>query len=201
MEGVLAPSRCETALMSDPDELQALASRLRAAADSERRGLERDLHDGVQQDLSALDVNLQFVQALVDSDLAAAKVLLEEMREHVQQTLARVRALAAEIYPSILPLRGLTEALRALPAQVEATASGRYLLVVEEAVYFCCAELLRHAGPAAALHVSQEGDILSLTIAGADLDDASLALVRDRLAALGGTLTVSGTAARGEIPL
>lgn len=201
IERMLASSRCQTEVMGDVDEPRALAGRLRAAGDAERRGIERDLHDGVQQDLVALDVNLQLVHALADSDLTAAKALLDEMRQHVRETLERVRALAAAIYPPTLPLRGLADAFRSIPAPIETAGLARYPLDLEEAVYFCCAELLRNAGADAAGHVTQEGGALSFTITGADVDEASLQTVRDRLAAFDGILTACSGTTRGTIPL
>jgi hypothetical protein len=183
------------------DEPGAVAARLRASADAERRAIERNLHDGVQQDLAALDVNLQLVQALAETDVAAAKALLQEMRQHVQETLECVRELAATIYPPALPLRGLANALRWIPARVEAADLARYPLEVEEAVYFCCVELLRNAGPDAAVHISEDAETLCFSITGAELEDASVNVVRDRLTALGGALTASGGTTRGVIPL
>jgi signal transduction histidine kinase len=187
--------------MANLDERRDLAARLRAAADAERRGIERDLHDGVQQDLAAVDVNLQLVQALVDSDLPAAKDLLAELRQHVQEALERVRALAGTIYPSRLPLHGLADALRWIPARVETTGLGRYPLELEEAVYFCCVELVRKADADAALLVSEEAESLSFTLTGAEIDAASLEVMRDRLAAFGGLLTAAAGTTRGMIPL
>ena len=86
-------------LVPDVDDSPTLAARLIAAADAERRRIERDLHDGAQQDLVALAVNLQLAQALADDDLAAAKSLLDELRRDVQETLdstaiARARRLS-----------------------------------------------------------------------------------------------------------
>ena len=126
------------------DDSPTLAARLVAAADAERRRIERDLHDGTLQDLVALAVNLQLAQAVADDDLAAAKSLLDELRRDLQETLDSLRSLAHGVYPSLLPLRGLADALRTSP--IETTGLMRYPLEVEETVYFCCVELLPHAG-------------------------------------------------------
>jgi signal transduction histidine kinase len=188
--------------VSEVDDPRALAARLRAAADAERRGIERDLHDGVQQDLVALAVNLQLARKLADSDLAATSTLLDEMRQDVQEALDGVRALAQGVYPPILPVRGLADALRTIPAPVEATAVGRYPLEVEETVYFCCLELLRHASASATVRLWQTEGTLCFAITGDIVVDGDhLAVVRDRLAALGGRLTTSAGDARGMIPL
>ena len=187
--------------MPDVDDPRQLAARLRAAADAERRGIERDLHDGVQQDLVALAVNLEVALQLTDSDLAAAKVRLLDMREDVQSTLDGVRALAHSVYPSILPPRGLAAALRTIGAPVDTTMLERYPLEIEETVYFCCLELLRHANPDATVRVWQTGEALCFAITGEVVDDTDLSVVCDRIAAVGGRLTTSAVEIRGTIPL
>ena len=95
------------------DELGALRARLVAAADNERRTIERSLHDGVQQDLIAFSVRLQLVRRLAVTDVGAATAMLDELGQDVREALDRLRILANEIYPSVLEARGLTEALRA----------------------------------------------------------------------------------------
>jgi signal transduction histidine kinase len=181
-----------------PNDSPTLAARLTAAADGERRRIERDLHDGAQQDLVALAVNLQLAQALADDDLAAAKSLLDEMRRDVQETLDGLRSLAHGVYPSLLPLRGLADALRTVP--VEATGLARYPLEVEETVYFCCVELLLRAGARATGRVWEEAGNVCFAITG-DVDTADLSVVRDRAAALGGRVTTSAGETRGAVPL
>ena len=169
-----------------------------AAAAAERRRIERDLHDGTQQDLVALAVNLQLVQALAEDDLAAAKSLLDELLRDVQETLDGLRLLAHGVYPSLLPLRGLADALRTVP--IDTTGLTRYPLKVEETVYFCCVELLHHAGASATGRVWQEAGSVCFAISG-DIDDDDLSVVRDRVAALGGRVTTSAGETRGAIPL
>lgn len=196
------PITDNSGLVPDVDDPRPLAARLRAAADAERRGIERDLHDGVQQDLVALAVNLEVALQLTDSDLAAAKVLLLELREDVQSTLDGVRALAHSVYPSILPPRGLAAALRTTAVPVETTMLERYPLEIEETVYFCCLELLRHANPDATVRVWQTAaGSLCFAITGEVVDDTDLSVVCDRIAALGGRLTTSAVETRGTIPL
>src|SRR5713101_462314 len=141
------------------EELRASRARVVAAADAERRRIERDLHDGVQQHLVALAVNLQLARQLADSDPAAALTLLEEIGQAVREALDGVRALAQSIYPPLLLDRGLAEALRSaasgagIHTRVEAAASDRYPSEVEATVYFCCLEALhnaaKHAGAGA----------------------------------------------------
>lgn len=184
--------------MTDGNDSPTLAARLSAAADAERRRIERDLHDGAQQDLVALVVKLQLAHALADDDLAAAKSLLEELRGDVQETLDGLRLLAHAVYPSLLPLRGLADAFRAFP--VETTGLARYPLEVEETVYFCCVELLGEAGASATGRVWQDADNVCFAITG-DIDHDRLGVVSDRVAALGGRLTTSAGETRGAVPL
>ncbi|HVH50538.1 MAG TPA: histidine kinase [Gaiellaceae bacterium] len=179
--------------MSGHDDL---AARLTAAADGERRRIERDLHDGVQQDLVALAVNLELARQLADSDLATAKTLLEEMRHNVQEALDGVRTLAHDVYPSLLPVRGLADAFRTLPVEVSALA--RYPLEVEQTVYFCCVELSRHASTP--VRVGERDGKLCFAV-DEELDADALVGIRDRVAALGGELTVTAGETRGIVPL
>ena len=107
--------------------------------DRERRRIEETLHDGVQQDLASTVVALELARELLDSDPAAARKVLDELAVQVEGALDRVRALAGTVYPSILPARGLTDALRSL--DVETANLERYPLEIEEAVYFSCSAL------------------------------------------------------------
>jgi signal transduction histidine kinase len=198
IEGVLA-SHCVTNQLVPDDDSPTLAARLLAAADAERRRIEGDLHDGAQQDLVALAVNLQLARQLADTDLAAAKSLLDELRRDVQETLDGLRALSHAVYPSLLPLRGLADALRTVPAPVETTGLARYPLEVEETVYFCCLELLRHADASATGRVWEEAGSVCFAITG-DVGDEDLSVVRDRVAAVGGRVTTSAGETRGAVP-
>ena len=186
--------------MSEIDD-HRLAARVRAAADAERRAIERNLHDGVQQDLVALCVNLELASQLADSDLGAAKTLLDEIRRDVRETLDGVRALAYGVYPSLLPVRGLADALRTIPASLEAAELGRYPLEVEQTVYFCCLDLVRHSSPNTTLRVWQAEGNLCFAVTGEIAEGAALADLRDRLAAFGGELTVSINETCGTVPI
>jgi hypothetical protein len=198
--GVLASHCVTNQLVPDVDDSPTLAARLLAAADAERRRIERDLHDGAQQDLVALAVNLQLVRQLADADLAAAQSLLDELQRDVQETLDALRSLAHGVYPSLLPVRGLVDALRTVPVPIETTDLERYPLEVEETVYFCCLQLLRHAGANATGRVWQEAGSVCFAITG-DVDDDDLSVVRDRVAAHGGRVTTSAGETSGAVPL
>jgi signal transduction histidine kinase len=202
------------------EELRASRARVVTAADAERRRIERDLHDGAQQYLIALAVNLQLARRLSDSDPAAVKLLLEEIGQHVHEALDDVRRLAWRIYPSFLLDRGLVEALRAVAAtavistRVEAKAIRRYSPEIEATVYFCCVEVLQAAADNseavehATIRLSDSHDTLRFdvnVVGGGDepWTKRSLIGVSDRLCALGGRLTITsatgGTCITGTI--
>jgi signal transduction histidine kinase len=151
--------------------------------------------------------------------------MLEELRGDVQATLAELRELAHGIYPPLLRDRGLAEALRTaanravLPTEVVSEGIERYPSETEAAVYFCCLEAMqnagKHAGEGASITVTIGADADHLTFCVADTGggfDAAVAVeghgfvnMRDRLGAVGGTLTVdsdsTGTRIGGSIPL
>lgn len=194
------------------EALRASRAHMIVAADDERRRIERELHDGVQQHLVALAVNVQLAQQLADSDVAAAKALLEEIGRDVREALDGVRELANEIYPPLLIDRGLAEALRAMSStaaiatHVEVGALERHPTSVEATVYFCCLEALRSAaGTRATVRAWQTNSALYFEV----LDDGpdsghesrELAAAAERVEALGGALTVSGRHVSGTIPV
>ena len=165
--------------------------------DRERRRIEEALHDGVQQDLAATLGALELARELLDADPAAARSELEDLAAQVEAGLERVRALARSVYPSILPARGLTDALRSL--DVEAADLERYPLEVEEAVYFSCAALRSRAGRA---RVWSDGATLRLELLDvAAVEDIQLSQARERIAAVGGQLDLSAGGVSASVPL
>jgi signal transduction histidine kinase len=104
----------------------------------ERRALERELHDGVQQHLIALAVNLQLARELCDSDPAAVKAFLEGLGRDVHAALDDARALGHAIYPPVLTDHGVAEALRAAGVRVTTAGVGRHPPEIEAATYFAC---------------------------------------------------------------
>jgi hypothetical protein len=165
--------------------------------DRERRRIEGALHDGVQQDLAATVVALELARELLDSDPAAARSMLEKLAVQVEGALDRVRALAGTIYPSILPARGLTDALRAL--DVETVDLERYPLEIEEAVYFSCRAL---RGRAARARVWGDAGALHLELLGlAAVEDDELSHARERIAGVGGQLDLSADRVSAVVPL
>lgn len=104
----------------------------------ERRAFERALHDGVQQQLLALAVNLQLARELCETDPGAVAAFLEELRRDVHSALDDAHRLGDAIYPAVLADYGVPEALRAGGVRVEAAGVGRYPTDVEAATYFAC---------------------------------------------------------------
>ena len=164
--------------------------------DRERRRIEEALHDGVQQDLAATVVALELAQELLDSDPAAARTVLDELATQVEEALVRVRALAGTVYPSILPARGLTHALRSL--DVETADLERYPLEIEEAVYFSCHAL---RGRAIGARVWSDGATLRLELLGVTAEGDELSHARERIASVGGQIDLSAGRVSAEVPL
>ena len=199
-------------LRAEVAELQASRGRLVLAADADCRRIERDLHEGAQQQLVALAVNLQLAGPLVDANPAAAKTLLEEMERDVQQALDEAARLAQRIYPPLLEAGGLAAALRSaavgagIPASVHVAAGSSYAPEISRTVYLCWLEALEHAGGEARATVTVREEngalVFELVGAGAQLaagDGSNIRFDRlhDRVEALGGRLTAEPDAARG----
>jgi signal transduction histidine kinase len=209
------------------DELRASRARIVEAGDAQRRSIERDLHDGAQQHLVALAVNVNLARQLADTDPDTAKEMLQQIGHDLQDAVQELRNLAHGIYPPLLMDRGLQEALSAaaaraaLPTAVDADGIGRYSQAVEAAVYFCCLEALQNAakhagaGAEATITVREEERALLFVVAddGAGFDLASGAQrghgfvnMSDRVGAIGGSISVEsapgrGTRIAGRIPL
>jgi signal transduction histidine kinase len=206
------------------EDLRASRQRLVAAQDETRRRLERNIHDGAQQDLVALTIKLRLAGLTVE-DLPQAKQMFGELQEDASGALENLRDLAHGIYPPVLADLGLAAALNAqagkspVPVTVEADGLGRYPQQTEAAVYFCCLEALQntakyaHASQAHICVRAHDGS-LSFTVSddGSGYDarhtpkGAGQRNMADRLAALGGTLGVrsapgQGTTVTGQLPI
>lgn len=216
---VEAPQESFDRLRHEVEELRASRERLVQGADADRRRIERDLHEGPQQHLVALAVNVQRARQSVDDDPEAAKALLEEMGRDVQQALEETGRLAHRIYPPLLEAGGLTAALRAaavsagVRARLDVAPSTSYPPEVAGAVYFCCLEILESAGDTARVAITVrdgEGGVAFRVVAeGVGLQQAPVAALsglRDRFEALGGELTImaepgSSICVAGSLPL
>ena len=205
-------------------EVRKSRARLLVAADEERRRLERDLHDGAQQRLVALRIQLELVEDLLQQDPDRARAKLHALGEDVGTTLEEIRELAHGVYPSLLADRGLAEALRAVAQKVpistrlSAAEVGRHSSEIESAVYFCCLEAIqnasKHAADASHVEVTLTNNgVLRFEVrddgCGFDRDaaeSAGITNMRDRLAAVGGDLEITsvagqGTAVVGTVPI
>jgi len=206
-------------------ELQASRGRLVAAADAERRRIERNLHDGAQQHLVALSVKVRLLEQLAERDPERAKVLMNQLQDDVLSAIEELRSLAHGIYPPLLSSAGLGVAMTAacrrapVPASLEAEGVGRHPPEIEAAVYFCCLEALQNAakyagaGASARVRIWEDAGGLLFEVdddgAGFETTRASegagLTNMRDRLGAVGGTVRVEsggqGTRIHGAVPL
>jgi signal transduction histidine kinase len=220
---LLGPSR-RARLAERVEELTESRSRVLAAALAERRRIERDLHDGAQQRLVSLAMELGMAREKMATDPASARKLIEEAHGEVKRALADIRDLVRGIHPALLSDRGLDPAISALadrspvPVEVDVDLDGRLPEAVETTAYFVVAEALanvaKHSGASGArVAVRREPEdrlvveVIDDGIGGADLEAGSgLAGLRDRLAALDGWLSVESKAGgpthvRAELPL
>ncbi|HEY7360940.1 MAG TPA: sensor histidine kinase [Streptosporangiaceae bacterium] len=205
-------------------ELQASRARLVETADTERRRIERNLHDGAQQQLVALKISLGLARQLVTSAPGEAAGLIAQTEQQAADALEELRELARGIYPPLLADLGLRAALEAqarravIPVTVDAAGLGRYPQQIEAAVYFCVLEALQNIAkyaqaPAARVTLRPDGHGLAFTVEddGQGFDPATtprgtgLRGISDRLGALGGTADVTsapgcGTRVTGRVP-
>jgi len=207
------------------EELRESRRRIVAAQDSERRKLERNIHDGAQQQLVGLAVKLRLLDAAIAKDPEAARGMAAQLQAEAGDALENLRDLARGIYPPLLADQGLVAALESqarkapLPVTVEANGSGRYGQEVEAAVYFCCLEALQNVAKyAGASHASvrlRSADAqleFQVTDDGRGFDPGETSFgtglqgMSDRLDAVGGTIEVrssrgQGTVITGRVPV
>jgi signal transduction histidine kinase len=222
----LENGRLESELQATVAELAASRAQTAAAGVNERRKVERDLHDGAQQQLVALRIEVELARELAGSDPEVA-ARLDRVGHGLEDVLAELRDLARGVHPPLLRAFGLRAALAAAgeratpPAAIVVEQVARYPDDVETTVYYCCLESLqnvgKHAGPdaRARVHVSEDADALCFEViddgVGCKLEStwrtgSGLANMAERIAALQGTLTFDsapgwGTRVRGRIPL
>jgi signal transduction histidine kinase len=186
-------------------ELQRSRTRVVAAADRERRRIERDLHDGAQQRLIALKLRLRAAKVAIGD----ATGVLDELSAEVQTAHDELRRLAQGLYPPVLSEHGLAEALRSAadrcpnPVVVSLPDVGRLSPEVETAVYFCCVEALQNSAKHAPesrvelrigrddgsvwFEVHDDGPGFSRSVP----DGVGLLNMQDRIGAAGGTISIS----------
>ena len=196
-------------------ELRTSRSRIVETADRERRRLERDLHDGAQQRLMAVQVKLRLAQEQIEDDRAVAQ--LETVAAEAEEAVDELRALAHGIYPPVLQSGGVVQALRSLAIRAPIAVSvsdegiGRCSPPVEAAIYFCSAEAIqnaiKHAGTNVriAVTVGRDRDRVHFAISDDGVgfdhpergDGDGLIGMRDRVGAVGGELEIASSPGRG----
>jgi signal transduction histidine kinase len=222
----LEKTQAEAELKASTADLASSRIRLMEMAHVERRRLERDLHDGVQQQLVGLRIKLDMAAETIREDPERGERALASVGRQMDEILHELRLLARGIYPSLLHECGLREALTAaarsspLAVSVRATGVGRCPEELEVAVYFCCLEaiqnVVKHAGPDATAMVtlSRDGPYLCFEVhdtgVGFDPEDngpgSGLVNMRDRIEAVGGVVEITGrrgrgTSVRGRVPV
>ena len=206
------------------EELQESRRRIVTAQDERARKLERDIHDGAQQQLVALSVKLGLAEHLASRDADKTTRLLTELKADAADALENIRDLARGIYPPVLADQGLAAALEAqarrsaTPVRLSVNGSGRYPPEIEAAIYFCCLEALQNIAKYAEANDAtiqlgrSNGDLTFEVIDDgrgfdpATVEGSGLTNMRDRVEAVGGALVVSsspgsGTTIRGRIPV
>ncbi len=218
---LLSPSSTE-ALRLQVTELRETRARVVDAADSERRRIERDLHDGTQQHLVALAMNLGRAKEKLDSDPDAAKELVAQAHQEAKDSIAALREVVRGVHPAVLTDRGLDAALSALaarspvPVSLDVDVPQRASPTVEAIAYFVVSEALtnvaKHSGASrAAVHVERAGDRLLVSVSddgkggATEAPDGGLAGLRDRVRAVDGTFRLhssptGGTTVTVEVP-
>lgn len=222
----LERARLDADLKASQAELAASRARLMEAADAERQRIERDLHDGVQQQLVGLRIKLDLAAETIKEDPVRGQQALATVGTQMDEALEALRSLARGIYPPVLHEYGLAKALRSISdrSSISVTVSAiglpRLREDVEVAVYFCCLEALqnvvKHAGPEpdASVTLWQEGAELRFVVVdsgvGFDSEKSApgrgLTNMRDRIETVGGLLEVSslrgqGTSVYGAVPI
>jgi signal transduction histidine kinase len=206
------------------EDLRASRQRLVAAQDEERRRLERNIHDGAQQQLVALAVRTRLAEGMVGRDPEKERELLRQVQQGLQDALDDLRDLARGIYPPLLADQGLAAALTSqarknpMPVSVDAGGIGRFSQDAEAAVYFCTLEALQNVAKyaqatAATVRLTSEDGHLAFEVTddGVGFDTGGKGYgtgmqgMADRLAALGGHLVVTsspgeGTTVTGRLP-
>ena len=222
---ILKNERLTAELSQRLEELTVSRQRLVTAQDTERRRIERNLHDGAQQDLIGLKLKLVAAQAMAATDPEQTQEMLQGLVADVGDAVETLRELARGIYPAVLADLGLAAALEAqarrspLAVEVHADSLHRYPPEIEAAMYFCCLEALQNAVKHArattmVISVGETAGELRFTATddGQGIDVArarggsGIQNMMDRMAALHGSLDLGqaaggGTSVSGRLPV
>ncbi len=210
----LENERLEAALRARVEELRSSRARIVQATDAERQRLERDLHDGAQQRLVALALDLRMARDRLPEDPEAGAEMLDAALADLETATAELRELARGIHPAVLSDRGLRAAVQALagraavPVEVGELPADRLPSDVEAAAYFVIAEALTNVAryaeaESAAVDVRRDNGVLVVSVSDDGIGGAEpsrgtgLRGLADRLAALDGRLEVESPAGAG----
>jgi signal transduction histidine kinase len=214
--------RLDAELQARLDDLRESRARIVQAGDAARRKLERDLHDGAQQRLVGLALDLRLAREKLEDDPEAAAAMLDDASVELARATDELRELARGIHPAVLSDRGLEAAVASLakrsplPVEIDSSLNGRLPEPVEAAAYFVVAEALtnvvRHSGAdRAEIGIRRDNGRLMVEVSddgagGADPSGSGLRGLADRVAALDGRLEIEdpprgGTIVRADIPL
>jgi len=213
-------ARLQAEVRAQLEKVRASRARIVRAGDVERQRIERNLHDGAQQRLLALSFALRMAESAADGD-AELKAALGDAANELKEALSELRELAQGLHPEVLTRSGLAAAVRAaarrasVPAEVAEAPEERFSPDAEAAAYYVVSEALANAGKHASatlarVCIRRSGGMLRVEVAddgvgGADAAGSGLTGLADRVAALGGTLSVAsppgaGTVVTAELP-
>jgi signal transduction histidine kinase len=210
----LENERLEAELRARVEELHSSRARIVAAGFEERRQVERDLHDGAQQRLMALNMNLRLARGKVDADPALAAELLDAAMRELSEASSELRELARGIHPAVLSDRGLAAALSSLagrspvPVEILETPAERLPTPVESTTYFVIAEALTNVArysraDRATVRVARQDGVVEIEVSDDGVGGANPAAgtglrgLGDRVAALDGEFEVDSPAGEG----
>lgn len=215
---VMGKLRLDAALEQRAQELTESRRRLVTAQETERRRLERDLHDGAQQLVVSLKVKLGIAAQVARSEsLDQVADLLEALGQDAQLAIDEIRSLAKGIYPPLLEAEGLPAAVRSLVASagtevsIESEVTDRFPRDVESAIYYCISEAVTNAakhapGSLVEIQITADDEQLAFSVAdsgpgfnGSHTEGSGLRNMRDRVEALGGDLNVRSRPQGGAI--
>jgi len=187
------------------EQLRASRSRIVAEADSRRRELERDLHDGAQQRLVAVALAIRLARRSVARADAGVEARLADAEAGVRDAVVALRDVAHGLFPAVLAEEGLAAALEELsehePRLVpRALPPGRFPSEVESAAYFATLESLLETDHDVTIDAVTEDGLLSLEIGAGEQSERTMVQIQDRVGAVGGTATLFDGLLRVEMP-
>ena len=194
-------------LTTQAEAIRASRQRLVTAATAERQRLEETIRGGAEQELAQLAGKLTAVHRVIVVDPQQAASTLEGLTAEIQRTLDGLRQVAHGIYPPLLRDKGLAVALESRVnrqfrgATIDVAGIGRYPSEVEAAVYFCCVHELNAATDRIDIRLREVDDALEFSLTASTAVNGRRQDLEDRIAAVGGSLTVHGDSISGRVPI